>query len=324
MNLAPYIKELIINHECIILPEFGGFETSYTPARFDSGLKKMLPPTKVVVFKPEYKKGGEILFNHLCVKLNIDSETGKKMVNDYVTDLKTRLRNKEKIFLEGIGILKTGISGELIFESFDDENYLVDSFGLDAFEIKEEEIIKEKDTSRFQIPVIASRNNTLGFVIVGIIVISILMAITVLLSTKFDLYLFNLGDKSKQTDYLIIGGDSSRNSNTRLEKQIDNFTSVKSALSYSGAKMDTNKQSLKNYLLVVGSFKNLSNARELYNDLIEEGYPAEIIEDDNNFRVCLGAFEEKNTAMDELQRLRRQINRSVWLLNANNRSNSSY
>jgi nucleoid DNA-binding protein len=318
VNLTPYIKELIINHDCIILPDFGGFETSYTPARFDPKTKKMLPPTKVVEFKPTYKTGGEILMNHISTKLNIDLYTAKKIIDDYISELKTRIRNKEQIFLEGIGIFKPGFSGEPIFEPFDYENYLVDSFGLDAFEINEEEILKQKESSRLQIPEIAFRNNTLSFVIIGIIVISILMAITVILSAKFDLYLFNFGDKNQQTDYLIIGGETKNDLNTKLEKQIDEYTSIKSALKYSETKNDTNKQSHKNYLLVVGSFKSLSNANDLYNKLIVEGYPAEIIEDGNNFRVCIGSFEQKKTANEELQRIRRQINRSVWLLNANN------
>jgi hypothetical protein len=38
VDLAPYIRELILNHECIVLPDFGGFETTYSPEQYNEEL----------------------------------------------------------------------------------------------------------------------------------------------------------------------------------------------------------------------------------------------------------------------------------------------
>jgi nucleoid DNA-binding protein len=315
VELAPYIRELILSHECIILPDFGGFETTYNPARFNAELGQMLPPSKTIEFRPDYKIGGEVLEGHLCLKLNIDTTTAKNIIREYVSDLKLRLRNQEHILLDDIGIFRPSPSGNPVFESFSDINYLVDSFGLSPLEVSEKEKITSLESPKMQIGEIAARNSTLTFVIIGVIVISILLAITVFLSSKFDLYLFNIGSNKQDSEYIILGGKADKEV-SKVNTQIEEYTSIKSALSYSTESKDTVSPPAKNYLLIVGSFKSYTNAKELNSKLMQDGFSSEIIESGGYYRVCVGRYEKKNTAQDELQRIRRQMNHSVYLLNA--------
>lgn len=312
VDLAPYIRELILNHECIILPDFGGFETTYTPARFNEELGQMLPPTKRIEFKPEYKIGGDVLLQHLCSKLKISEEEADKNIRAYVSDIKLRLRNQEHILLEGVGIFRPDLSGMPYFESLDNENYLVDSFGLEPLPISNKEAFKVPEKNKIQIQEIAARNSTLTFVVVGIIIISVLMAITIILSSKFDLYLFNIGISKQSSDYIILGGNNNQNIQ-KIENHIDESTSIKSALSYNPNPPDTLNAAAINYLLVVGSFKKYRYAQDLNDKLNKDGFSSEIIETDGSYRVCVGKYEKKRIAEQELERIRRQLNQSVWL-----------
>ncbi|MBN1116761.1 MAG: SPOR domain-containing protein [Bacteroidales bacterium] len=315
IDLSPYIKDLIIQHECIILPEFGGFETHYMPACYNSDSKTLLPPSKKIVFKAEYQKGGEVIKQYISTKLNISEEKAGIELETYIEDLKTRLRNGEQILLKGLGIFKPTQTGIPDFESFNEENYLAESFGLEPLSVTEEpDFFLEKKHKLPKIN-IQYRNNSLSFVIVGILVISILLLITVLLSSKFELYFFNIGDKNQESDLIILGGNSTKGQATHVEQAIDNYTSVQNALLYLPEEQKEEPSAM--HFLVVESLKNLSNAAKLKEKLIEDGYSADILESGGYYRVYLGSYSNKDDALVELQRIRKQLNHSIWLLSSN-------
>lgn len=315
MNLAPYIKELVTLNECIILPDFGGFETHYSPARYDASSQQMLPPDKIVTFKPEYKLGGEILIDHLIRILNKDREEARQLVHSYVAEIKNGLSNYQYFLIEEVGEFSIDSIGKLVFIPIKEENYLADSFGLEPLEIDEISVEESPVETKFRELKIRPRNNTFTFVIVGIIVVSVLLALTVFISSKFDLYLFNIGIQEETNDMIILGGTPKGDSTyMQLEQTIDEITDVKNALSYTEQKVVQPSAPLKFYILVAGSFKGFNNARELQKKLINDGFSAEIVEATGYYRVSIGRFYEKPEALSELNRIRSQINRSVWLL----------
>ena len=316
MDLAPYIRELILLNECVILPEFGGFETQYAAAQYDKLNKRMLPPTKQVHFRDDFLKGGGTLEDHLCQHLNVQSDQATLYIEDYVLDLKTRINNNREAIISGVGLFTKGLGNSLSFTPFEEENYLAESFGLEALPIEEKEIELIPEQKReFKI---RPRSNTLMFVIVGAIVISVLLVLTVFISSKFDLYLFNIGDQETQSDLIIIGNNSDSDSTYQsINNTLKESTYLKSALHYSEEENVNSDQDFQIYYLVAGSFKALKNAEITRNELVQDGYVPEIIENKGYYRVSIGTFYNKQEALRELQRLRRQLDRSVWLLTAN-------
>lgn len=315
LNLAPYIKELVTINECIILPDFGGFETHYTPAKYDTTTQQMLPPDKVVTFKPEYKVGGEILIDHLQRVLNKERQEARNLVNLYVEELKRGLSQHQYFLIEEVGEFRIDSNGNSVFSPLKEENYLADSFGLEPLKIDEIEIDESPVEAKIRELKIRPRNNTLTFVVVGIIVVFVLLALTVFISSKFNLYLFNIGMQEETNDMIILGGSQGKDSTyTPLEETINEITTVKNALSYSEQKNTMPTTPSKFYILVAGSFKGFNNAQELQKKLIDDGFSVEIVEATGYYRVSIGKFFDKPAALSELNRIRNQINRSVWLL----------
>ncbi len=322
VDLSPYIKELIMVHECIILPDFGGIETSYLPAHYDNEQKHMIPPGKKVWFRSDYIRGGEVLENHLVEQLNIEPEKARKIIEEYITEIKTKLKNNQDTVISGVGVFRKKVDGELTFTAFSDENYLADSFGLESFPFeKKEPIIKENKLIKEAEIFIRKRSNTLMYVIVGVIVICILMTITMFFASKFHLNLFNIGN-SGDNEMVIIGGTLKSDSlSIAIDKELENYTSVKNALSYSNNKEiepETRPANVYTYFLVAGSFSSFENADKLNDELVEDGFSSEVLEIKDSYRVCLGKFVDKDSALNELQRIRKQIDRSVWLFSTNN------
>lgn len=318
LNLAPYIKELVSLYECIILPDIGGFETQYAPAKIDSETKQMLPPDKVLNFKPEYKIGGEILERHLQKSLYISEEEAKELVAEYVQEIKSALNTDGYFLVEEVGEFRKDISGNLNFSAIKDENYLAESFGLESIEIEASQYDAITNDIKTKVLKIRPRNNTFTFVTVGILVVVLLLALTVFISSKFNLYLFNIGSHEETNDLIIIGGNYNNDSTyTQIAQTIDEITDVKNALQFSEETSPTIEEPTTFYILVAGSFKGFNNAQEVQKKLSDEGFGAEIVEAGGYYRVSIGRFTNKSLALNELSRIRTQINRSVWLLTVN-------
>lgn len=316
LDLAPYIKELISLNECIILPGFGGFETTYQPAAYDHVSKQMLPPSKKVNFKPDYIVGGEILESHISQKLHVEREEAKKIIEEYISQIKSGLSTHKIYEIRGVGKFNADSSGSIYFSPFSEETNLAESFGLEPLEISPKvEPPKISTPKKKQIPKIRPRPNTLTFVIVGLITISILLLLTILLSSKFDLYLFNLGDDTADNEMIILGGNYKKDSTyISYEKKLDEYTTAKQALQYTTPEPEQHIAQSKSFIIVAGSFKAFNYAQELKNRLTHNGFNADIVEAGGYYRVSMGKFDSKSEALTELHRIRTQVDRSVWLL----------
>ena len=51
-ELSRHIEQLLLEHNCVIVPQLGGFVTQYVPARYVEAEKLFLPPARTVAFNP--------------------------------------------------------------------------------------------------------------------------------------------------------------------------------------------------------------------------------------------------------------------------------
>jgi hypothetical protein len=313
LELAPFIRELILHNECIILPGFGGFETEYTPATYDSLLHVMLPPSKKIFFKPEYSSGGEILEKYLSSKLRLKQDQVRLIIENYVATLKLKLENGEKVILGGIGVFQSDMSGNITFTQLKEENYLAESFGLEPLPVKSTKKGSSKPEKHTPVIVVSGRSNTLRFVIVGVVVISILLTITIILSSKFNLYIFNIGDKTSREEIILGGSSLTDTSLSKINQEIEEYTTVKQALSISPEHKADNPK-LKPFFIVAGSFNTFKNASGLETTLKREGYKPTIIKFGTDYKVCLGRFADRISADKEMNRLQSQLEIPLTIL----------
>ena len=50
MNVEKHIGELLYDHNCVIVPDLGGFVANYAPAKIHPTQHTFTPPTKNIVF----------------------------------------------------------------------------------------------------------------------------------------------------------------------------------------------------------------------------------------------------------------------------------
>jgi nucleoid DNA-binding protein len=198
VDIAVYIKELILKNECVILPGLGGFISKYCPANIDPEKKILTPPSKEIEFLKDLKKDNGLLVNYIAKKKNIFNTRARRLVEDFMREINAKLDRGEKVELEGIGsFIKDFRDQEIKFFPFRDENYLIDSYGLMDLELSEVDKSGSPVETSIQIPPvkIISRKKT-GFWVVSSVVILILLLIIIIpltdLKNQADINLNNL------------------------------------------------------------------------------------------------------------------------------------
>lgn len=318
LDISKYIYELILTNECIIIPGFGGFETTYKPADIDPVTKQILPPTKNITFQPDYTNGQGVINNLLVKKLGLTHTEAEEELGSFIESLYTAIGENGFIELKDIGKLFLDENGKIAFKQIDDTNYLADSFGLEAIPFKKKKNPEPSDEEVEAIlkPIHQERKYTGTYVTIGVLIVLILFTIVFIITERYNLSLFpfSLFSKKETHEVIIIGGtanDSTDQTAKYIEEQLREATEVKQALLYIDSE---ESKPVQRYHIVAGSFKHYANAQELEKELEASGLNVNIIERGEYYRVSLGSYTDKSAALKGLQEVRQKTDQSVWIL----------
>lgn len=142
MDISSYISELLFEHDCVIIPNFGGFICNYRPADIHPVLNLIAPPSKAVSFNRNLQSNDGLLVNYISNTLGVSFDSATDLVSSWVTSSKHLLQKKEDLFLKKVGKFSADFEGNVQFAPTEDVNYLKTSFGLRT--ITAEPIIRSK------------------------------------------------------------------------------------------------------------------------------------------------------------------------------------
>ncbi len=139
-----YISDLLLLHDCVIMPEFGGFICNYKSAYIDDESGMILPPAKEIAFNRSLKQNDGLLVNWVASKENISYEKATKQVELFCEELKVKLNQRHRVAFGDIGVFYTDRRFNIIFESAEN-NFLADAFGMEKIEAKK--VVQEEKKS---------------------------------------------------------------------------------------------------------------------------------------------------------------------------------
>lgn len=128
-----YITELLYDHDCVIIPGFGGFVSSYEHASLNREKNLFHPPYKKILFNSRLKNNDGIVANHIARKENITYEAAMKIIRRFAENCNKEMDAEKKVRFGGIGLLYKDENGNIQFDQDTRINYLPDAFGLTAF-----------------------------------------------------------------------------------------------------------------------------------------------------------------------------------------------
>ncbi|MDA3817521.1 MAG: SPOR domain-containing protein [Prolixibacteraceae bacterium] len=291
MELGKHISYLLQFHECVVVPDFGGFISNYKPAGYDRMREVFMPPSKEVVFNAKIKKNDGLLINCIVEKEQCTYRDAEDIVERFVDSTYRLLNNGEKVELESVGDFHYEPSGAITFTAAPIFEF-AGAYGLEPFSFAPVENKKES-VERYQHPAVRALNTRKGFV-------KIAAGIALVLSLSlFPLRNNNTGMQSSNVNPLQL---FSRSENTLSQASSEELTLE-----------DIEKAAP--YVLVGGSFSNPGNARQLQTEMIEKGFNAEVIEHKSGlFRVAFDSYFDRDEALNAMHTYRSEHPESnVWV-----------
>lgn len=130
MQLTDHIQHLLRDHDCVIIPDFGGLIADYEPARLHPVRHTLAPPAKRVAFNQSLTRNDGLLVDAVSRSLHLTTGMARQQVRDAVQRMQQELEEQQRTELPGIGIFRQAPGRGLDFEYTGHQNLLPASFGL--------------------------------------------------------------------------------------------------------------------------------------------------------------------------------------------------
>lgn len=133
IKVDKHISELLYKHDCVIVPELGGFVANYASAKIHPTQHTFNPPSKKIVFNKNLKTNDGLLVNHVANEEKISYSGALNKVALFTSTTSAQLKKGIKVNVEEVGILYLDTERNIQFEP-SATNYLLDAFGLSQFQ----------------------------------------------------------------------------------------------------------------------------------------------------------------------------------------------
>ena len=324
--LTKYINDLLYRHDCVIVPEFGGFVANIKSAKINTFSNTFYPPYKQISFNSLLKENDGLLANYIAATDQITYDAALNFIKYEVEAWYKKLKNGG-VDLGDIGYL-TQKGDKIIFEPNPESNYLTSSFGLSPVVIpavKREEYKKVVEELEEKAPVHFSperRNFSkyLKYAAVFLLGVSLLGAGNKLYKNYREKQVIakseaqqKMVEQQIESATFVIGKPL-----PTLNLKITPVTSENENKPVISGTPETTPDNLSgmSYHVIAGAFRFPENAQKKLNQLLKQGYDAHIL-GVNKWGltiVAFDSFDSKRDAINSLNRIRRKKDKEAWLL----------
>jgi len=336
LELKKVIKELLTSHNFISLPGLGSFVQSYEPAKLAADGKSFLPPNQAVTFDLNRTFNDEVLELYIQDRHATTGSEAMEQVKTFVEEVKKSLDSGEEVEFESVGYLKKNEAGQVELIQKDDNERISATFGLKEVKATEKRKpashAKPKQTSKANVIEPKAKESTkVKKSTIAVASIAAVIILGLIVGGAFFLFPeLRFWDKPSTLAVIVIENDNNIASDSIHEVDSTQVFEVNDSLETTGSLdvviLETDKKSAlyyeepvvqeqKTYYIIAGSFAKIENAQVLFTSLEKKGHKPEIVNSDGRFRVAISKFTDRNRALRELERLRREKpNDPVWLL----------
>ena len=320
MLTQQYIKELLYQHECVTVPNFGAFLTRSINILIDTDSGLFVPPRKEVSFNSLLSNNDGILAHYIAQKEKVSFELALRRIEKEVISWKQRL-NTQQLSFPGIGEIRLNAQKKITFYPDCKINFDLSAFGLSSFYRKP---IKNSYNKEFNPPHKMEKENKenlmftpgekeekrkpfLKYAAIGLIGIAL----------AGSLYYF--GNQYVANEKIKSMELAQKKIKSNVQKATFDLGSVsKMNLSFnSEPEVIKNAPLDKTYFSVVaGSFRSIENAERLLKKLILDGFQAAFTEvnPEGLYRVAYGRFVSKREALNLHNYIRYALKEDAWFL----------
>ena len=323
-KINKHISFLLCEHNCVVIPDFGGFVANYESARIDSRSHFMYAPKKSIVFNKSLQNNDGLLVNEIASCEGLTFKQAKKELDKYVLDLKESLKLYKKVFIEEVGTLLYTSEGNILFVQSNSRNHLLDSFGLSTLQypaiqrtsVQEQFEEKIKHIDKKHLP-----SNKMVWLKAAAVLLPLFMVSALGISNKEKIQTTyaNLSPFSSSTKEIVETKKSYSLDKFDIESPTNDIE--QSVISFYEAKdnMVTTPIDLDKHFIIAGAFSSEKNAQKMITKLKGANFGnSKIVNQSRSglYRVCYDGFSNSSEALSALRKIKK-TNPSAWLLSLN-------
>jgi cell division septation protein DedD len=311
-SVVHYISELLFLHDCVIVPEFGGFVGNRKPAQLNKTTGGLTPPSKQILFNTNLKTNDGLLIAHIANQEGISQEIAKKNVTSFANESNTKLNTSKVLRIDKIGLFTLGKEGNIIYLQDSSTNYSLDAFGMKTTYQKPKERITETE-KQVEATVQKIRNtgrNPKAFLRAAAVIIP-LVALSYLSISQQE----RINNVYSQMATLNPFANTEIVEEVSLppvvkEIKIEASTEVIEPLVVNEVTPTIEQHK---YYIIAGAFAEQKNANRMLAKLNRWNYNAEMVEGGKLLRVSYDSFNNREDAILALNKIK-QANPDAWLL----------
>ena len=130
--IPAYLKKLLYQYDCVVVPELGGFLTHYLPASFSEATGEYLPPRRKLAFNEALRLDDGILMNYLMLHEATNRDEAQRHIASFVAELRQTVKQAGYFVIDGIGLFSPNDEGKLQFDPELRHNFHGEAYGLSA------------------------------------------------------------------------------------------------------------------------------------------------------------------------------------------------
>ena len=166
LRIITHIERLLLVHDCVIVPKFGGFVLQAVPAVREAENHTFRPLRKEIGFNMTLQHNDGLLAESYMQVYHVNYRQAQLMLEEDITDMTSSLQRNGKLSLGVLGSFSIGQEGQMVFRPEETDLFSVNSYGLPAFhfpvlmplQVEREEVSlltekKKKKKDTFYIPV---------------------------------------------------------------------------------------------------------------------------------------------------------------------------
>ncbi|GAB4036766.1 HU domain-containing protein [Spirosoma gilvum] len=135
-SVNDYLKKLLYQYDCVVVPELGAFLTHYQSASFTESNGLYLPPRKRVAFNEALRLDDGILANYIMLHEPVTREGAQRHISSFVAELRQQVETTGRFELEGVGTFTYNDEGRLQFGPSLRHNFFGEAYGMSPLSVQ--------------------------------------------------------------------------------------------------------------------------------------------------------------------------------------------
>ena len=322
LQLDSHISYLLHEHDCVILPAFGGFVANYNSATIDPIINLMHPPKKHIVFNKSLQNNDGLLVNEIASCEGISFKKAHKKLDVFIKDLKDKLHLHKKVVIEGVGTLINSNDNTILFVQDLTTNHLLTSYGMDTIQshaikrvsVQEQIEAKIKHIDENHLP-----SNKKWWLKAAAVLLPLAMLSIVGISKQEQIQtaVANLNPFANTANEIVSEIIETPTFDYSLHTPIYQIeVGIKQSFEAKKAAEKIIADQAPKHFIIAGAFITEKNANKLVQKLQRWNFDkAHIVGQSNSglYRVCYDGFAKPEDALSALHQIKK-TNASAWLL----------